>query len=204
MKRINLNFKRYTDGALLILAQGIAAALTGNAYFPTTDPTVAILQTTIGNYTSDLAAAALGGKNNVAAKNVTKANLIAVLTSLALDIMKQADGDLQKLVSTAFPLTKDRTPLGPLGDPQILKLEDGPLTGSLAVVISKVTGAKTYGYEYTLDPLTDASQWSSEIDNSVKHTFTDLESGKKYWIRVVAYGTDEQETDSAPVSRIVQ
>lgn len=204
MKRINLNFRRYADAMLLVLAQGIAAALTGNAYFPTTDPTVAILQTTIGNYAAALAAAAMGGKNNIADKNARRAELIAVLTSLALDIMKQADGDVQKLISSGFPLSKDKTPLGPLGDPQILKLEDGPLTGSLAVVISKVTGAKTYGYEYTLDPLTDASQWDSEIDNSVKHTFTDLESGKKYWIRVVAYGNDEQETDSDPVSRIVQ
>lgn len=204
MRRILMNFKRYADRALLIVAQAIAAALTGNLYFPTTNPTVATLQTAIGDYTAALAAAALGGKNNIAAKNARRADLIAVLTSLALDIMKQADGDLQKLISSGFPLSKDKTPLGPLGDPQILKLEDGALSGSLVVSINKVTGAQTYGYEYTLDPLTNDSQWTSEIDNKIKHTFSDLEAGKKYWVRVIAYGNDEQETDSDPVLRIVQ
>jgi hypothetical protein len=204
MKKINLNFRRYTDGGLLVLAQAIALALNGNVYFPTIAPPIATLQTAIGDYTAALAAAAQGGKNNIAVKNARKADLIAVLVSIALDIMKQAEGDLVKLTSTAFPLSKDKTPIGPLGEPQILKLEDGAASGSLMVTVSKVTGAKTYGYEYTLDPLTEASQWNSEIDSVVKHTFNDLESGKKYWVRVVAYGNNEQESDSDPVSRIVQ
>lgn len=204
MKKINLNFRRYTDATLLILAQGILTALTGNPYFPTTSPTLAVFQAAISDYSDALAAAALGGKNNIVIKNARKADLISVLISLALDIMKTANGSLIMLTSSAFPLSKDRTPSGPMGNPQILSLEDGPVSGSLTVAISKVTGAKTYGYEYTLDPLTDNSQWSSEIDNLVKHTFSSLEVGKKYWVRVVAYGNNEQEGYSDPVSRIVQ
>lgn len=204
MKKINLNFRRYTDGALLVLAQAILTALTGNAFFPTPSPTLAVLQTAISDYSDALAAAAQGGKNNIVVKNASKAALIKILVSLALNIMNTANGNLIMLTSSAFPLSKDRAPLGPIGNPQILKLEDGPVSGSLMVTIGKVTGAKTYGYEYALDPLTDDSQWNSEIDNLIKHTFNDMEAGKKYWVRVIAYGNNEQETDSDPVSRIVQ
>lgn len=204
MKKINLNFKAYTDGALLILAQAIVLALSGNIFFPVLSPSLANLQTAINNYSDALAAAAQGGRNNVVVKNARKADLIKVLTSMALDIMKIADGDIIMLTSSAFPLSKDRIPLGPMENPQILKLEDGPVSGSLKVTIGKVKGSMNYGYEYTLDPLTDASVWESEIDSSIKHTIADLEAGKKYWVRVVAYGRNGQETYSDPVSRIVQ
>ena len=91
-----------------------------------------------------------------------------------------------------------------MDNPKILKLEDGPVSGSLKVTIGGVRGAKIYGYEYTQDPLTDTSEWDSEVDSQVKHVISDLEAGKKYWVRAVAYGRGEQETYSDPVSRIVQ
>jgi hypothetical protein len=204
MKKINLSFRRYTDGLLLILAQAILAALTGNSFFPVISPSLATLQTTITDYSTALAAAAQGGKTNVAIKNARKKDLINVLVSLALDIMKLSDGDLVMLTSSGFPLSKDKTPVGPMDTPQILKLEDGPVSGSLKATIGSVKGAKIYGYEYTQDPLTDASEWDSEVDSQVKHVIFDLETGKKYWVRVVAYGKGEQESYSDPVSRIVQ
>lgn len=204
MKKINLNFRHYTDAALLLLAQAILLALTGNIFFPSVSPSLATLQSAINDYSDALAAAAQGGKNNIVVKNARRADLIKVLTSLALDIMKTADGDIIKLTSSAFPLSKDRTPLGPMENPQILKLEDGASSGSLKVAIAKVKGSMNYGYEYTLDPLTEASEWESEIDSSIKHTLANLEQGKKYWVRVVAYGRNEEETYSDPVSRIVQ
>lgn len=203
MKKINLSFKRYSDGALLILAQAIILALTGNTFFP--GLALANFQTKINDYSDALAAAAMGGRNNVVIKNARKADLIKAMVSLALDIMKICDGDIIMLTSSAFPLSKEKTPVGPLADPQIISLEDGAVSGSLAVTLAAaVKGANTFGYEYTQDPMTNSSQWDSDIDNSIKHTITDLEVGKKYWVRAVAYGSFGQETYSEPVARIVQ
>ena len=203
MKRINLSFRRYNDGALLVLAQAILAALTSNPFFASI--VLANLQTKITDYSDALAAAAMGGKNNVVVKNARKADLIKALVSMALDIMKICDGDIIMLTSSAFPLSKDKTPVGQLADPQILSVEDGAISGSLAVTLTAaVKGANTYGYEYTQDPMTDNSQWDSDIENAIKHTINDLEAGKKYWVRAVAYGSYGQETYSEPVARIVQ
>ncbi|MGN6165021.1 MAG: fibronectin type III domain-containing protein, partial [Flavisolibacter sp.] len=66
-------------------------------------------------------------------------------------------------------------------------------------------GALTYVYQYTEDPLGEDSVWISQNSTLSKITITDLQPGKKYWVRVIAYGRNEQEVISDPVlSRLVQ
>jgi hypothetical protein len=205
MKKINLGFSRYSDAALLVLAQAILAALTGNAFFPTTVPALSLLQTVINDYIAALSAAQEGGRTNVATKNARKQDLVDLLIQLANYVTLTANGDEVMLTSSGFPLSKERQPLPPLGQPEILKLENGVNSGELHITIGKVPGAKAYVYEYTLDPLADNPDWQSSNSTLVKFIFNNLEAGKKYWFRVAAYGKNEQAVYSNPVlSRIVQ
>ena len=204
MKKINLGFNRYTDAALLVLAQAILAALTGNAFFPAPIPALADLQTAINDYMAALSAAQEGGKTNVATKNARKQELIDLLIQLGNYVMLTANGDEVMLTSSGFPLTKERQPLPPLVQPEIIKLENGINSGELNVIITSVPGARTYVYQYTQDPLTDNSNWASNNSTLVKFSFNNLEAGKKYWCRVAAYGRNEQVVYSNAVSRIVQ
>jgi hypothetical protein len=205
MQRINLGFGRYTDAALLVIAQAILAALTGNTFFPTPTPTLAALQTAVEAYSEALAAAVDGGKTAVAAKNARKQELMDLLVQLGIYVMLTANGDVEMLSSSAFPLTKDRQPLPPLEKPEITKMESGINSGELHVSINAVKGARTYVYQYTLDPLSQGSNWVSNNSTLVKFGFNNLEVGKKYWCRVVAYGKNEQMVVSDPVlSRVVQ
>jgi hypothetical protein len=158
MMKITLGFGKYTEANLQVIAQAIQTAMTGNANFPTPTPTLAAFQTSISDYATALSAAKEGGKTNVAIKNQKKEELIAVLIALANYVTFTANGDEVMIVSSGFPVTKQREPMPPLGKPEILKLEDGANPGGLTITIAGMKAAKTFLYQYTLDPLTDASE----------------------------------------------
>jgi hypothetical protein len=205
MRRIKFEFRYYSDGTLLVFSKGVLVALTGNTFFPVVTPTLATLQTSITAFDAALSLSKEGGKANVAAKNARRLELLNVLVDLALDLMKTAGGSEEMLVTTAYPLTKNRQPLPPLGVPIISKIEVGESTGELVIVVKSLPGVKTYVYEYTQDPLSADSEWGSHNSTSIKGIVSGLASGKKYWCRVVAYGSGDQATVSDPaLSRIVQ
>lgn len=205
MRKIKLDFDRYGDDALLVLVNFLVLSLTGNVFFPTTDPTLASFQTVIDAYASALSAAQNRGKTEISAKNARRQELIDLLISLANDVTKQANGNEEALVSSGFPLTKTRQPKPPLGNPVIAKVEVSDIAGQLDVTLNSLDGARTFVYRYTPDPIVEGSVWTSINSTQVKQTLTGLETGKRYWIQVVAYGTNNQMTMCDPVlSKIVQ
>lgn len=196
MEKLNLGFSKYSDANLLVLSQSSQASLVGNVNFPTTSPTVAEYQTDINAFSTALSAAKDRSRDNVADKNAARTTLINTMVSLGMDLMKQANGNLQALISTGFPVSKPRQPLPPLEKPQVMKMEDGVNSGELLVTIAYLLGARTLIFQYTEDPLTADSVWHSQNTTTVKMLLTGLEPGKRYWIRVIAYGTNEQEVFS--------
>lgn len=206
MRRIRLDFSNYADGALLVLARAIVAALTGNAYFPSlTNPSLADFQTVVNTYGTALAAAADRSKNNVATKNTAKQALIDTLTKVATECTQVANGNEDALISTSFPLTKIRGPQPPLEVPVIAKIENGINSGELIITLFSLPNARTFLYQYTLDPLTESSEWLSLNSTVIKETLAGLQPGKRYWIKIIAYGIDNQMTVSDPIlSKFVQ
>lgn len=206
MKRINLDFATYSDNALLVLSKACLLALTGNVFFPAlSDPSLADFQTSINAYDDALAAAADRSKNNVAAKDARKAELVNLLVRMALQLMKEADGDLEALISTGLPLNKQKEPRPPIGIADIASIENGLNSGELNAKLFPLPGARTFIYQYTEDPLSADSVWVSVNSTRTKETITGLQVGKRYWIRIIAYGINNQMTISDPVlSKIVQ
>ena len=204
MKKVNLGFGGLADGTLLVKAQSIIAAMTGNAYFPAPVPELTVATTATTNYQAALSAAKSGNRTDIAEKNAKKDDLIQALVHLGNYVMLTAKGDEVILVSSGYALSRVKEPSPPLVKPEIIKVEDGSNSGELLVMISAVKGARTYVYQYTKDPLNDGNEWTGQNSTLTKNSFRDLESGKKYWCRVVAYGVNEQIVFSDPVSRIVQ
>ena len=206
MKKIKLDFNRYNDTALLVLVKACLLALTGNLFFPSlSNPSLAEFQTAINAYDAALAAASDKSKNDITAKDARREELINLLLKLSLQLMQIADGNLEMLVSTGLPLYKTREPRPPMGIPAIESIENGLNAGELNVSLFFLEDARTFIYQYTEDPLSADSVWKNLNCTRVKQTITGLQTGKRYWIRIIAYGTKNQMTISDPVlSRIVQ
>lgn len=202
--RLTNGFERLSDSNLAVRASSIVAAITDNPNFPDPKPSLAVMQSTISEF-RQAAAVALSGTNvDKALKNVKKEELINKLHSLAYYVLFIADGDEVVAQSSGFTIAKQASTLPDITVPTNPQLRDGANTGELVLSFNRVIGAKSYMYQYTLDPIANDSSWKTETGTVSKAKFAKLESGKRYWCRVVAVGTNGQGVYSNPISRIVQ
>jgi len=205
MRKIKLGFKKYADAALLLVAQAVLQSLTGNPFYSTPIPGLAVFQTAIDDYSAALTLAKDRGKNNVAAKNARKQELIELMIQLAKYCMLTAGTNLEALISSGFPLTKTPQPAPPIEAPVIIKMDNGVNSGDLAIAVSKSKGSQSFVFEYTPDAITDSSVWTAVNSTTSKITLSGLEPGKKYWIRVTAIGSKGQVvTCEAVLTKVVQ
>lgn len=202
--RITNGFNRLADAELEVKANNILASITGNSNFPTPAPTLVTIQTAITDYTNALSVAKSGSPYEKAIKNQKKEELITLLHSLGNYVLFTANGDVLVARSSGFSVTKDSTPAPDVSPAKNQEVKDGANPGELMYSFDKVPGAKSYLYQCTPDPITENSVWQSQPGTIRKTVFSGLESGKKYWCRVMAIGINGQGVYSDPVSRVVQ
>jgi len=105
--------------------------------------------------------------------------------------------------SSGFNIAKGGTPTV-LGSVENLQLTDGINPGELVALFNSVTGAKGFVYQYTDDPTLAEGSWRSEVGTSRRVVLSGLQSGKKYFVRIIAIGANDQKCVSDAVSRLVQ
>lgn len=201
--KIKFHFSRYTDSDLETKAGAILQSMTGNPHFPSPIPTLAELQTALSNYSAALVNAADLGRLNVATKNECRQVLELLLGQLALYVMYIANGNAVILTSSGYSLAKEPEPV-PLENPGSITLSNGITSGQLVASVKAVTGAKSYLHQITPDPVSPTSQWVSSASSSRKKVYNNLQPGQKYWVRIVAVGTEEQLAYSPESSMYVQ
>jgi hypothetical protein len=201
--RLRLDFSKMSDADLEAKSLAIVEAMTVNAsYFPTPKPTMAELSGAVSLYGTQLSKAASRDKDDVALKNQVRVSLEATLTQMGYFVSNTAKGNEAVLTGSGYDLVKQAANRPPIGAPENLLLASGINTGELLVSIDTVKGAKAYLYQYTADPVTDTSVWTTTPSSSRKITFN-LESGKKYWVRVAAVGPRQQVTYTNIQPRII-
>jgi hypothetical protein len=204
MTRIVFPFRRMNDAELDVSSEAIVTACTGNPHLPVLPPQFTALTTALTDYRTALAVAASGNKTDIILKNQKKELLVNALVAFGYFVVTIANDDEAIISSLGYEVSGDPQPMPPISKPEIIRIMDGPNVGELKVEIRSVKGARLYLYQCTPDPLTAANQWTSQSSTTSKSLLKNFESGKKYWSRVVAYGTGEQVVYSEPVSRIVQ
>ena len=113
-----------------------------------------------------------------------------------------SEGNLEMLISSGLPLTKERTP-SVLGVPENLVITQAVNPGSVEVSFKAVDNAVNYRYEWAPNPFTADTVWQAINCTSRKQVISDLEEGTNYWFRIRAYGTKKQETVSSEVLEFV-
>jgi hypothetical protein len=192
IRKLLIGFSKLSDAALLAFAQAVLAAMTGNTNFPTPQPTLVVFGAAITAFEDAMAAAAGGGLMETAVKNQQRVALIVLLKQLASYVTLVSDNDEAKMLSSAFELSKDPSPIGPLAKPSNFEMKPAE-KGQVKLSLDAVYGARLYQFEYK--PVT-ATEWILIPSTSTKLMLTDLESGKEYVGRVVPLGASKIRTYS--------
>jgi hypothetical protein len=202
MKRSINSFTNLSDGNLESKTHSIIGNMTGNANFPTPTPSLAVVEAAAGNYSSALIKALTGNRADVADKNAKRAELENVLRSLCTYVNLTANGDVTKLLTSGFDISKDRQSIV-LTRPENLRVENGTASGTLQISVKAVKGAHAYFHEYTTDVTMAPGSWVSTTGTTSRMQFVNLQPGTVYYCRVGAIGTNNQLLYSDPVSRMV-
>lgn len=202
--RLTNGFDSLSDPALEVRAASILNAMTANASFPTPKPTLIDLQTAINDYKDALVIAQTGSNYDKELKNEKKQELVDLLHSLGYYVLFTANGNELIAMSSGFRIAKTKGSTVPLGQPENMELLDGRNPGELELRFKRPQGAKSYIFWYTPEPLASETVWASQPGTSSKAVFAGLQSGKRYWCKVMVVGAAGQQTTSMAVSRIVQ
>ena len=202
MIRLKLMFAR-SDSGLDTVAQNVVAKMTSNPNFISPNPKLEDVIKASQTYTALLVDAQNRDRAKVALKRSAKKELTATLRALANYVMSVAKGDEAILASSGFALTKKRGAAPVLNNLKKFTVKPGSNKGEIITEVERIPGARSYLHEYTFDPLTDASMWTSVASVSRKHLFTNLPSGKTVWFQVAAVGPNGQIVYSVSVAHIV-
>ena len=183
-------YNSWSDKVLSAESKSIQTAMTGNSDFPSPDPDMVIYATAVDAFIAQLGKASTRDVNAVAAKNSRRSELIALTITLGNSAALTADGDLEMLLSTALPLRKPSTTIV-LGNPVNLRITNGINPGTLVAKVDSMNGGRTFNFEFTQDPPTEAT-WQKLSCSTSRCLIEGLESGKRYWIKVAVVGGNNQ------------
>jgi hypothetical protein len=201
--RITNGFEGMADLDFLGKVRFVVQQMTGNSNFSTPDPTLASVTTLANQFEQAINDAEAGGSYDKSVRDSRKEELINTMHNLSNYVLFTAKGDRLIAESSGFTIAKDPSPQPPIEKPEGLNLTDGANAGELLLLFLKVLGARSYMYQISLDP-TDQTKWVTQHGTVRKNLFTGLESGKKYYVRVVAIGTGNQIVYSDTISRVAQ
>jgi hypothetical protein len=204
MLRIRNGLEKKSDEALISKARNVISGMTDNSSFTTPAPTLAVVQAAVDAFTNALDVAQSGGTYEKAFKNQKRQEVIDLMHSLANYVLFIANGDKLVAQSSNFTIAKDPSPAPDVTPALNLELRDGFNSGEMYLKFDRVPGSRSYVYQITQHPLTDASVWKSITGTVKRATFSDLEVGKRYVARVMAIGINGQGVYSQTVSRIAQ
>ena len=203
LQKICLSFRPFSDSDFQTKAIFILTSMTGNPSFSDPIPTLAEVQTAVGNYSSALSAAAGLGLINVAQKNKARRELEALLQQLGMYVMYVANGDAAILTSSGYTLTKMPEP-SYISNPGNVTLKNGVTSGELVDSVPQVNAARVYFHEICDTAPTETTTWTRYQSSKARFVFTGLTPGKQYWVRVAAVGTGEQIAYSTVATQFVQ
>lgn len=191
-----------SDALLITDCQTILTSLTGNASYPTPDPTLAAVTAALNDFIAALANAADGGITLTAIKNDMRSDLVALLRDLATYVQVACKGDLTVLLSSGFPIQKpQRNPIGALPAPVNLTVNLGSLSGQLNATVPPVFGASIYNWRLTANNAPTVVVQAAQTTGG-RTTFTSLTPGVIYTVEVNAVGAAGPSDWSQPVSQM--
>ena len=184
-------YNSWADKKLAAESVKIQTGMTDNPDFPTPTPSIADYSAAVGDFISQIGKSGSRDVNAIAAKNASRKVLIDLSVTLGTYASLTANGNQEKLLSTNLPLRRQAQPIV-LGKPSNFRCTNGINPGELLLRIDTMDGVVTFNFMYTVYPPAEGATWTTVSSSKSSCLITGLESGKKYWFRVAAVGTNGQ------------
>jgi hypothetical protein len=143
------------------------------------------------------------GKVNVADKNKYRKLLEQWLVALGVWVLFIANGDAATLTSSGYTLTKMPEPQR-LDNPGNVSVSNGNSSGKLVASVARPKGSKSFIHQISGELLGESTVGTSNTSSRSRYTFTNLQPGKQYWVRVAAVGSNEQIAYSPVANQFAQ
>ncbi len=203
-QKVLIGFSDYADDVLDTKANTIIADMTGNVNYPTPVPDLPTVQAALDAYEVALADAKNGGLEKTALKDAKRAVLETLLKQLGAYVQANCKNDLSILLSSGYSAAKPSAPVGQLAKPTNVIVENGPNIGTMKVSLDKITGARSYLFEYTTAPLVPSPLWTVKAATARTYLIAGLTSGQQYAFRVAGVGADPVVVYSDVITRFAQ
>ena len=191
-------FSRDSDETILVKGRTVQLAMTDNPNYPTPEPALDAVRDVVNDFEQKLAMAKRrGSPEDTALKNQARKAMQQTLKRLAFYVTQTADGDLAKLLSSGFSVSRlpqrEDVPDRIIG----ITLRDGKQKGQMRLDFGKNSAAKIYEYQVCeMDAHGMPDEWGElyVATSSKQHIIAPLTPYQRYGVRVRAingYGRSE-------------
>jgi len=207
MSKVRLSLGSLSGEELVASANTVKTAMTGNANFPTPNPTLAAFGTLITTASTGIATyntAKAAAETALADRDAALAALRSSFSLLGDYVQNVSGGDAAKIESAGMDVRSEGAPVAMT---QVLDLavSEGDNPGSLDAMWKPVRGARSYEVQVNTVNVDVEANWSFRKSSSKSSAVLDgLTSGAKVWVRVRAVGTkDDTGPYSDPATKVV-
>jgi hypothetical protein len=179
-RKINIEFGRYKEADLLAKAKLIIGCLKNNSYFPVTIPPLNEVEAAYKAFSDALSGGTRNGKVRTEIKRKARLALIEILRRLGIYLQMECKGDVAKMLSTGFTVSKLPQPVGPPAKPSNFRVNQ-KLQGRMQLKCNRVKYSKGYHWEYRK---VNEEIWKMEASTAASKLLEGLEKAQEYVFRV--------------------
>ena len=203
IQKINLNFSKFIGADLIQKALFIIASILAGKVFTQPFGNIVELQDAAAQYAADYKAAEGLAKTNVKAKSLSRERLERALAAMGMSVMALANGDVQILTDSGFPLMKMPQPryIQPAGQ---IKVMNGITSGQIKVIGKRDPAATGYQFLISFVMPGDGTEWTTYNSSRSRYFIDGLKRGQEVWVKFAVIGARNQVSYSSVVSYIVQ
>ncbi len=192
-----------SDTALAAFGESHIMAMTGNAFFPTPEPTAEVFAGSLAAFEAKFSALEnlrLEVKNLTFEKDQARKEFEFQFTRRRAYIQTASNSNAEVIASAGLSIRNAATPMGALLPPVGLRVELTTFNGELDVRWNTVAGAKSYVLECAEVITGEALLWVQvTMGGKLSHLAKQLTPGKHYAFRVATIGGSNGVSQWSPV-----
>jgi hypothetical protein len=198
LTRVSLGFALLLDTKLIAFVRNIITMMTGNTNYPTPNPTLAVVTTSVDTFETTVHDAMDGGKVAIATRNAAREDLLSLTRQLGSYVQGHCNDDLVALLSSGFEAVKAKSPSYLPAIPANQRLDLTGSSGELMLKFDRVPNAVNYTIQSATSP--DGPWEDRGLSTTSRVTIDGLTAGKVYWARACANGSQGSSDFGGPAS----